>query len=123
MYYNDLPPEKQVLLAKNAEIACRKALKKGFTKLNKKLYGTPQFDHWRAILAYLDPKVERYHEEGFDPASRPHNLLILTYDEIGCSLGEKEKDAQWVIQQVPDMLEWDLGALGITKKLLANHKQ
>ena len=115
MYYTELSPAKRSQLAKNAELACRMTLKQIGVKLKNALYGTPRFDDWVAILAYLDPEVEAHVECGFAPDSPPHTLILYAYntlDYFGAS-----KSADEVIATLPEALNYELLRLGLTKNL------
>jgi hypothetical protein len=115
MYYTELPPAKQSQLAKNAELACRMALKQIGIKLKNALYGTPRFSDWETILAYLDPEVEVHVDCGFAPDSPPHTLILYAYnslDYFGLS-----KSADEVIATLPEALNYELLRLGLTKGL------
>jgi hypothetical protein len=115
MYYNELPPGKQSQLAKNAELACRMALKGIGVKLKNALHGTPRFTEWEAILAYLDPEVESHTEHGFAPDSPPHTLILYAYNSLD-HFG-KSQSAKEVIATLPEALTYELQRLGLTKNL------
>jgi hypothetical protein len=115
MYYTELPSAKQSQLAKNAELACRLALKHLGVKLKNALHGTPRFSEWEAILAYLDPEVENHVEHGFASDSPPHALILFAYNSLD-HFGERQS-AKEVIANIPQALTYELQRLGLTKNL------
>jgi hypothetical protein len=115
MYYTELSPSKQVQLAKNAELACRLALKQLGVKLKNALHGTPRFSEWEDILAYLDPEIEEHVEHGFASDSPPHALILFAYNSLD-HFGERQS-AKEVITNIPQALTYELQRLGLTKNL------
>jgi hypothetical protein len=115
MYYTELSPSKQVQLAKNAELACRLALKQLGVKLKNALHGTPRFSEWEDILAYLDPEIEEHVEHGFASDSPPHALILFAYNSLD-HFGERQS-AKEVIANIPQALTYELQRLGLTKNL------
>jgi hypothetical protein len=115
MYYTELSPSKQLQLAKNAELACRLALKQLGVKLKNALHGTPRFSEWEDILAYLDPEIEDHVEHGFASDSPPHALILFAYNSLD-HFGERQS-AKEVIANIPQALTYELQRLGLTKNL------
>ncbi len=115
MYYTELSPSKQLQLAKNAELACRLALKQLGVKLKNALHGTPRFSEWEGILAYLDPEIEDHVEHGFASDSPPHALILFAYNSLD-HFGERQS-AKEVIANIPQALTYELQRLGLTKNL------
>jgi len=116
MYYTELSPSKQLQLAKNAELACRLALKQLGVKLKNALHGTPRFSEWEDILAYLDPEIEDHVEHGFASDSPPHALILFAYNSLD-HFGERQS-AKEVIANIPQALTYELQRLGLTKNLV-----
>jgi hypothetical protein len=115
MYYTELSPSKQLQLAKNAELACRLALKQLGVNLKNALHGTPRFSEWEDILAYLDPEIEDHVEHGFASDSPPHALILFAYNSLD-HFGERQS-AKEVIANIPQALTYELQRLGLTKNL------
>lgn len=116
MYYTELSPSKQSQLAKNAELACRLALKQLGVKLKNALHGTPRFSEWEDILAYLDPEIEDHVEHGFASDSPPHALILFAYNSLD-HFGDRQS-AKEVIANIPQALTYELQRLGLTKNLV-----